>query len=145
MSAQIINFHPEPGMHPTAPPTPPMEIHVQYQTTRPIHTQDDNIFSAEKPSLYQPLKTEILSNQYLGNSFFRTSFCSISVSAIIQPWTEKTVHTHFCFTPFVSSHPWRSEFAADDFFYSVWRETGCSRREQKCFCHFKNKSLSILR
>ena len=101
-------------------------------------------FSAEKPSLYHPLKTEILSNQYLGNSFFRTSFCRLSVSAIIQLWTGKMF---ISILPFVLSHPRRSEFAADGFFtlFGAKHRLVKDRREQKCFCHIKNKPLFILR
>lgn len=40
--AQIMTFQKAPGTLPTAPPTPPTEIHVQYQATRPIHTQEDS-------------------------------------------------------------------------------------------------------
>ena len=83
-------------------------------------------FSAENPSLRHPLSFKHSQISLWGMAFFRTSFCSLSVSAIIQPWTEKTVHTHF-----VLALRFKSSVAfgicRGCFFYSVWRETGCLR------------------
>lgn len=42
LSDQNITYQKEPGMHLTAPPTPPTEIHVQYQTPKLTPTQEDS-------------------------------------------------------------------------------------------------------
>ena len=102
-------------------------------------------FSAENPSLRHPLSFKHSQISLWGMAFFRTSFCSLSVSAIIQPWTEKTVHTHF-----VLALRFKSSVA-----FGICRgwlllclernRLLKDRREQKCFCHIKNKPLFILR
>ena len=75
--AQNITYHPEPGMHPTAPPTPPTVPLVQYQATRPIHTQGDKLFLRRETRLPSPFKhRNILKSVFLGIAFFVPVFTS---------------------------------------------------------------------
>ena len=60
LSDQNITYQKEPGMHLTAPPTPPTEIHVQYQTPKLTPTQEDS---------FNWLQTNSIKKQYPLSSF----------------------------------------------------------------------------